>query len=238
MERTSALSDTSLAALYVRLALTDDGNSIRLLDILPGKRSSRVEGMLRVVTLDSNPHFVALSYTWGGSSAGHKICLDKSHELEVTDNLYNALKRLRARFSVQTVWIDQICIDQSNERERSQQVAFMGNIYRKATCVDIWLGEPNMSPAFSLKSLRPQRLHSMFCKHAVERNDAWRAYRNAVRNRAKLIDSAVENTVPHWHDRSWVVQEAALARKTYIRAGGVRVLSTDQWMGMLNSCYT
>jgi hypothetical protein len=39
-----------------------------------------------------------------------------------------------------TIWIDLICIDQSNDTERGHQVALMGQIYRKAQRTIAWLG--------------------------------------------------------------------------------------------------
>jgi hypothetical protein len=39
------------------------------------------------------------------------------------------------------LWADQICIDQSNLDERSQQVLLMKAIYEKALTVFVYLGE-------------------------------------------------------------------------------------------------
>ena len=39
------------------------------------------------------------------------------------------------------IWIDAICINQSNNEEKSQQVAMMGEIYSGAAEVLVWLGE-------------------------------------------------------------------------------------------------
>ena len=42
---------------------------------------------------------------------------------------------------MRTLWVDSICINQGDDNERSQQVRLMGQIYRKASTVLIWLGE-------------------------------------------------------------------------------------------------
>jgi hypothetical protein len=39
------------------------------------------------------------------------------------------------------MWIDAVCIDQDNLRERAAQVQFMAMIYAHASCVIVWLGE-------------------------------------------------------------------------------------------------
>lgn len=41
------------------------------------------------------------------------------------------------------MWVDAICIDQDNAKEKGEQVALMGDIYRKAKCAVAWLGPDN-----------------------------------------------------------------------------------------------
>ncbi|KAK0701186.1 heterokaryon incompatibility protein-domain-containing protein [Apiosordaria backusii] len=64
----------------------------------------------------------------------------------VTRNLDIALRHLRHPTLVLPIWIDAICIDQQNMAERSQQVAFMCELYRKAGETYVWIGpEENYS---------------------------------------------------------------------------------------------
>ncbi|KAK4666343.1 hypothetical protein QC763_404730 [Podospora pseudopauciseta] len=58
----------------------------------------------------------------------------------VTQNLEIALRHLRDTEEWISMWIDAICIDQQNVAERSHQVAFMGEIYRKAAKTYVWVG--------------------------------------------------------------------------------------------------
>jgi hypothetical protein len=81
-----------------------------------------------------------------------------NHTVMVTETLYQALLRLRqigldvdgasewfsqinGQRKSRYIWIDQICIDQSNLPERNQQVAIMGQIFGKARTVIAWLGK-------------------------------------------------------------------------------------------------
>ncbi|KAH7396120.1 heterokaryon incompatibility protein-domain-containing protein, partial [Pyrenochaeta sp. MPI-SDFR-AT-0127] len=41
------------------------------------------------------------------------------------------------------LWVDAICINQTDNDERSKQVAIMGEIYNRAIKVFAWLGEAN-----------------------------------------------------------------------------------------------
>lgn len=82
----------------------------------------------------------ALSYAWGSSKKTRVISMDK-HHISVTENLHIALSHLRDRFIERIIWVDAICINQSDIEERSHQVRFMTMIYAKASRVNVWLGE-------------------------------------------------------------------------------------------------
>ncbi|PVH72963.1 HET-domain-containing protein [Cadophora sp. DSE1049] len=113
---------------------------IRILDLGAGAPLSPLRGSLRSISLDAVPEYEALSYTWGASTS--TAALDCGGALlPLTLNLQLALARLRRLQHVRTLWIDQICINQNDVLERGQQVGLMGEIYRKARKVSIWLGE-------------------------------------------------------------------------------------------------
>ncbi|WAO86310.1 HET domain-containing protein [Fusarium falciforme] len=90
--------------------------------------------------LKSDPSYETLSYVWGDQSNTRQITCDGSPRT-ITESLYLALSRLRLRDRPRTVWIDQLCIDQTNDVEKSPQVSVMRDIYRKASRGLIWLGE-------------------------------------------------------------------------------------------------
>ena len=69
-----------------------------------------------------------------------RLWLD-GHGTAMTGNLYNALGRLRRPDHSRDIWVDAVCIDQSNSAERTAQVSIMADIYRAASDVCIWLGE-------------------------------------------------------------------------------------------------
>jgi hypothetical protein len=58
----------------------------------------------------------------------------------VGQNLYSALEHLRDEKTVRVIWIDALCIDQSDNEEKSWQVQLMREIYQCAISVFIWLG--------------------------------------------------------------------------------------------------
>lgn len=110
----------------------------------------------------SCPPYRCLSYTWGcpygderdstSQVSGpwneqHEILLSEqgqaeSHSLTVTTNLRQFLQEWRSTNpeDLKWTWIDAICINQSDAREREAQVNLMGQIYNSCHEVIIWLG--------------------------------------------------------------------------------------------------
>jgi hypothetical protein len=83
--------------------------------------------------------FQALSYTWGPGARTHSVWLPET-ELRITHSLDEAIRHLRRKDEAVTLWIDQICINQDDDKEKSLQVRLMNQIYAKAEKVLVWLG--------------------------------------------------------------------------------------------------
>ncbi|KAI0803874.1 heterokaryon incompatibility protein-domain-containing protein [Xylaria sp. FL0064] len=123
-------------------------SSIRVLDLLPSlNRQAPISCNIRQVQLGSvDTRYEALSYVWGARQGTQPItCNDR--ELLVTPNCIAALVQLRRPLQRRTLWIDAICIDQGTDvaatQERNRQVAMMGELYRSAQGVIVWLGPDN-----------------------------------------------------------------------------------------------
>jgi hypothetical protein len=129
-------------------------NEIRLVRLLSSSNSgSLVKCELVYTSLDkakSERFYEALSYTWGGSAAGRSIILN-SQRFNVTDNLHAALLELRHMDQARYLWVDAICINQSDTAERNREVLRMLSIYQNAQQVVVWLGTeiPHTSTAIS-----------------------------------------------------------------------------------------
>jgi hypothetical protein len=59
--------------------------------------------------------------------------------LNITEHAHNVLGN-KLMMQSGFLWIDAICINQSDNEEKSQQVRLMGEIYSKAEVVRVWLG--------------------------------------------------------------------------------------------------
>lgn len=142
---------------YQYSPLLGSGN-IRLLRLLPhGDQNAPLQCQLfdyPMLELGDGPHmYEALSYVWGSSEKPHTVCVNGS-TMAITANLHEVLARLRDRMIERILWIDAICIDQSNTKERGDQIRHMAEIYCKANRVIVWLGESADGSDQALKSIR------------------------------------------------------------------------------------
>src|SRR4051794_37333098 len=95
------------------------------------------------VKLNEAPPYEAMSYHWGGRAnlmACKDILINKK-TFHTTNSAY-ALLYARSSFWRSCVrWVDAICINQSLNEEKSQQVKFMSEIYKRAERVVVWHGD-------------------------------------------------------------------------------------------------
>lgn len=127
-------------------------DEIRLLVLHPGQLEDDILFHMEHVALRTNDRrYEALSYAWGEELATRDIRAVEGPHIPVTSNLYSALQHLRHQDRNRTLWVDALCIDQSDMDERIHQVRLMGDVYAKADRVVIWLGEEcaHSSRAFS-----------------------------------------------------------------------------------------
>ncbi|CCT66538.1 related to heterokaryon incompatibility protein (het-6OR allele) [Fusarium fujikuroi IMI 58289] len=128
--------------------LDTDRREIRLASIVPGRWSEDVYCELKVVSLDETPTYEALSYTWGDPLDKTPIFLNGLTFL-VTKNLHWALRRLRHCDETRYIWIDALCINQSNKPEKTRQIELMKDIYSGAHEVQVYFGESGVLDTIS-----------------------------------------------------------------------------------------
>lgn len=148
----SGTDPTEIAAgVYEEL----QGTRSRLLRFLPGDSKSEISCELTEYALDDERvHYTALSYAWGAGPSQYKLIMNGKCVL-VRKNLWRFLQHARSTAITRSClfWIDALCIDQSNYKERKHQVNLMSKIYRNATQVLIWLGPSYGNSDLALRSL-------------------------------------------------------------------------------------
>ncbi|RYP70407.1 hypothetical protein DL769_004969 [Monosporascus sp. CRB-8-3] len=133
-------------------------DSIRLLSLLPHEDTNApIQCRLFDYPLQDSSEgtqpYEALSYVWGDPNNLRSISINE-YDWLITTNLHAALLRLRAPFLERIFWVDAICINQTDETEKVEQIRYMAEIYSKASRVVVWLGEAENDSDRALEEIR------------------------------------------------------------------------------------
>ena len=188
---------------------------IRIIDLHPGNLCTTINCTLLNAHLEQEAQqpqptnkegYQALSYAWGGATYTAPI-LCNGQILEVTQNLHEALLYLRHR-KTRRLWIDAICIDQTNFQERAEQVLLMNIIYQEATRLIVWLGAGNgaSDKAFHFLNRLGTSVESLI--------ESWLDLRRYISQHEEDLTALYHLLQRPSFSRTWIIQEVVFA-KTY-----------------------
>lgn len=184
---------------------------IRLLRLEPAASDSPVVCSTVPISIHDTHSYEAVSYLWGDPA----ICEDifcNGAALSVTTNAAQALRRFRQEDRVRYLWLDQVCINQSNVEERSQQVSIMFKIFGLATRVLMWLG-PDEEGHAPVASAFLEELH-LFHREPVRLGSSQDEFLSSanlpLRSSPKWAALKALVSLRYW-TRVWMVQEVWLA---------------------------
>ena len=183
-------------------------DSIRVLELLPGSSGSALScRILETHLANSDIEFEAISYVWGDPvPACYLREIESNNMLRITENLFLALRALRYPDRSRILWADAICINQSDNDEKSHQVKDMGSIYSIARTVNVWLGNEDVGEAIKTLQDYPQ------------------AMKDEPPGPLDSIMVAIYKIVgTQWFTRLWIIQEFVLARKVHFWAGNQHI---------------
>lgn len=204
-------------------------NQIRLLTLKAGFGTAFIECTLEVISLDDRaniPAYEALSYTWGDATVTKKILVNR-RRLSVTLNLHIALEHFRKSDEDLCLWVDAICVNQCDLKERGEQVRLMRQIFSQAPSTIVWLGPEadDSSKAMDLIDLMDYVFRDCHARHLYA-NDQWPdATIWGPRESWGVedhINALIEFLKRPWFFRIWVVQEAAMSQQLVIVCGNNR----------------
>jgi hypothetical protein len=217
---------------------------IRLLLLSRGRGADSLHCSLKIMSDEqlrlSGIVYQALSYTWGPPDDDlydifvRDIDIDKDgktveefllhavhqvipRKFYIRSNLYNALKQLRSMTEDLWFWIDAICIDQSNNIEKSHQLEKMLDIYCNAHNVCVWIGdgEPGEVESIAMD----------FIPNIINLKVLDRMISGVMTNEEMAVScSAFAKLLRRpWFGRRWVIQEVAAARLASVQCGSKKI---------------
>jgi hypothetical protein len=197
-----------MAFCYTSIA---DGE-IRLLQRNRQSSPKELSYTLHVVKHDAAPQYAAISYMWG-LPPDDKLIYINNLKAYVRQNCLDALQKVHQHDEYEFIWLDFICIDQTNLEEKSRQVHKMGNIFRKADAVLACIGLGDSKVSLELLESAVSTVKGI----RAPDNYPWPDALPEKRFREVFEALNLMAALPYW-DRLWIIQEIHLARtvKLYI----------------------
>lgn len=210
-------------------AHTHDGEAIiTLLELHPSKDfDAPIRCDSWTAALTSEPNYEALSYVWGDMKISVGIELN-GREVPISQNLCSVMRRLRKPDTALTLWIDQLCINQEDAKEKSEQVALMREIYTGCRLCHVWIGELPQDVSVHDASWIWDAFEYMADYRAAGGSEC-RPLPNVLAsttdfegpNRAMTVFTGADRSRPEvsWWTRIWTIQEAILPPRLRVMWG-------------------
>lgn len=211
--------------------------AFRLLRILPSEDDSAIQCTIRITQLEKQ-QYTCLSYCWGDETPTHIIWID-GKAFSVRQNLFEFLITARKMNIKDELWIDAICIDQTNLQERNHQVQQMAEIYHRATRVIVYPGQVSAWTGRLIRFLagnrwwRPFHMYDSdcWCLPAL----SWNPFAATIPTYLWSTSLKSVNELPYWR-RLWIIQEILLAKNCEVLLSQhlvpyQRLTTTNHWEG-------
>lgn len=225
---------------YVYASLPDPATHIRLIEIaIDHTDAPSIRISIYATPLDSAPPYQAVSYTWGVATGIRDLLIHDGVDekrLVVGTNCADVLQQL-AHFKItKYYWVDAICINQTDAKEKGYQVGMMGEIFSRAECVLACLGVQQNDDEFLVDMLNDFDRYLDAQKTStiifMARGSLWGAEESGCletceewlealsdENTLRLC-KALDDLAQHpYFKRVWVLQEMFLARRLRIFLG-------------------
>jgi hypothetical protein len=200
---------------YKPFVAAENVHPIRLLTLLP---TTNFDDDLRCevnhTSLEDKPEFEALSYAWGNPKDVVPLLLH-DQTFHITKNLASALRHLRYAYEPRVLWVDALCINQSDIPERNQQISQMREIYNVggAKRVVVWLGE-----------IKNAKLAIDFCERLLKEPPEFAALPGSDLEWKACYELFVETP---WWSRAWIIQEVIHKNEVIVHIGNIEPMSIE-----------
>jgi hypothetical protein len=219
------------ASVYQSVPLDSGKLEIRFLILHPAtSQSDEIVCDLFHASLDDElkvPTYEALSYEWASPSLSHALILNGTL-FGIRENLHAALTSLRKPAEERVLWIDAICINQTDNAERGQQVQIMHLIYSKADRVIGWLGEEQAADRGAKSAFENLLKYITSRDGDYNRKEVMTHYLDPDGSNLPRHDSSDWGAIGSilgktWFTRVWVIQEIVMARHLSLRCGNIEL---------------
>lgn len=210
--------------------------SMRLLLLERPELNKPLRGRMQVVeSLESAPDFIAISYVWGLGLKPYRLDTPEG-AIWLTASCDSALRSVMpaemASSSVVRIWVDAVCIDQSNSHEKAVQVRHMRDIFRSARRVYGWVGESEQDDGSALAMRALLQIRALTLKE-MDNTTPWPAGlapapeewtdSGGIPPEGHEVWPAMERFFSRdYFKRSWITQEVVMARELIINCGTSR----------------
>ncbi|KAI0432787.1 heterokaryon incompatibility protein-domain-containing protein [Xylaria sp. FL1042] len=216
--------------------LSSPTTEIRLLDLLPATASGTLAARIRRFSLDDTPPYISISHVWGSEKATNPLHIESgcgNKDIQISRHLESLLVGLLCH-TVDTlpeiwsgrsrlpIWIDMICINQTDVGEKAAQIPLMRRIYSKATAVIIWINEYDSYLRYAFHYLH--RTVNQISRRQDEHNQPSfdpMGYDSIKR----LLDC-------QWFHRRWVLQEVTVSQRAVFLCGADVLTLEDLFLGI------
>lgn len=214
---------------YIYEPLVDAKRTIRILELGPGPDGTPLQGTITHEEIGSSEPYKALSYAWGNDFQKPEHVKTPQGRVAITTSLYYALRDIRETSVSLRIWVDAVCINQDDMREKSHQVLLMKSVYETAVVVVVYLGEASEDSGLAMRTFRTIARYrdplqsSTTTQKTYKDPDQLSLPANCSEGVPQLDYAAWTSmcclTLRRWFERRWVVQEFVLARNVTFICG-------------------
>ncbi|KAE8389578.1 heterokaryon incompatibility protein-domain-containing protein [Aspergillus alliaceus] len=199
------------------------GKWTRLLILEPGPWDQDVISATLVTSQIGRDSYEAISYVWGNPGNIRQINC-QGYSLNVTANLYLALRQVRRTSEPRRIWADALCINQLDLQEKALQVNMMGEIYSQAEQVIVSFGDDGKNGEAARIAFQVIEDYNLLAakylsEERIRTGEWWQpdgGYGTITSERLQHVVPIFEQS---WFQRVWILQEIGLAKKAFLAYG-------------------
>ncbi|EEU43645.1 uncharacterized protein NECHADRAFT_82646 [Fusarium vanettenii 77-13-4] len=211
-------NDTGSATEFLYKPLSKD--DIRLLLLHPGQEDCQLRAVVYRCPLLTATNFQAVSYTWGISELSHSLWTPEG-TIKLSASLHATLCCIRHEKQPVLLWADGICINQSDQNEKSEQIRLLPRVFQRAKCVLACLGSDSKGDS-AMEALMQIRVHDAlpeeWPKDLAHIPEGWKRRGIPPPDDPIWTDIGALFERP-WFERAWIIQELLVATSVSVICG-------------------